>query len=166
MDPQIWGKHGWIFLHSVTMAYPDRPTEDDKHNYRTFFNVLPTILPCGKCRINLNEHMSKLSLESALTDKKSLVKWLISIHNETNATLGKPTLTYEKVIEMYKQLYNQSKSDNKIELFTNTHSSQNMNNSQNVNNSQNNIYYISFAIILGIIIIALFIWKKRSVLFA
>jgi hypothetical protein len=153
MDPQIWGKHGWIFLHSVTLAYPDEPTENDKQNYRTFFNTLPTILPCGACRQNLKKHMEKLSLENALTNKKSLVKWLIAVHNETNITLGKPTITYEEFIEIYKHLYSQSKTD-KIELFTNT---------QKANNHQNNIYIISFAIILGIIIIALFIWKKKSV---
>jgi len=154
MDPQIWGKHGWIFLHSVTLAYPDEPTENDKQNYRTFFNILPTILPCNACRQNLNKHMEKVSLEQALTTKKSLVKWLIAVHNETNATLGKPILSYEEVIAIYKQLYSQSKTD-KIELFTNTNTT-----------TQNNIYYISFAIILGIIIISLFIWKKKSVLFA
>ena len=155
MDPQIWGKHGWIFLHSVTLAYPDEPTENDKQNYRTFFNILPMILPCSACRQNLNNHMEKVSLEQALTNKKSLVKWLIAVHNETNTTLGKPILSYEEVIAIYKQLYSQSKTD-KLELFTNT---------QKANNYPNNIYYISFAIILGIIIIALFIWKKKSVLF-
>jgi hypothetical protein len=153
MDPQIWGKHGWIFLHSVTLAYPDEPTENDKQNYRTFFNTLPTILPCSTCRQNLNKHMEKLSLEQALINKKSLVKWLISIHNETNIALGKPIISYDEFIEIYKQLYSQSKT-NKIELFTNTISH---------NNNQNNIYCLSFAIILGIIIIALFIWKKKIV---
>jgi hypothetical protein len=162
MDPQIWGKHGWIFLHSVTLAYPDDPTENDKQNYRTFFNTLPFILPCAACRQNLDKHMGKVSLDQALTNKKSLVKWLIAIHNETNITLGKPILSYDEVIAIYKQLYSQSKT-NKIELFTNT---LNANNSKNTDNNQTNIYYISFAIILGIIIIALFIWKKKSVLFA
>ena len=150
MNPQIWGKHGWFFLHSVTLAYPDDPTENDKQNYRTFFNTLPKVLPCGACRQNLDKHMRKVSLEQALTNKKSLVKWLIAIHNETNATLGKPILSYDEVIAIYKQLYNQCKTD-KIELFTNT----------NTNTPNNNC--MSFAIILGIIVIALFIWKKRSV---
>ena len=152
MDPQIWGKHGWIFLHSVTLAYPDEPTENDKQNYRAFFNILPKILPCSACRQNLNKHMEKISLEQALINKKSLVKWLIAIHNETNITLGKPIISYDEFITIYKQLYNDCKKD-KIELFTN-------------NNSKKNIYYISLAIILVIIFISLFIWKKKNVLFA
>jgi polyphosphate kinase len=30
MRPEVWGPHGWIFLHSVTMNYSDHPSKDDK----------------------------------------------------------------------------------------------------------------------------------------
>ena len=35
MLPEIWGKHGWNFLHLITMGYPDNPTEDEKRQYRS-----------------------------------------------------------------------------------------------------------------------------------
>ena len=37
MDPEVWGPHGWYFLHSITLAYPDNPTDDDKTYHKNFF---------------------------------------------------------------------------------------------------------------------------------
>ena len=152
MDPNVWGKHGWIFLHSVTMAYPDEPTENDKQNYKEFFNSVSIVLPCKVCRKHLKQHMDELSIDNALRNKKTLVEWLINIHNKTNVTLGKPTYTYKEVIEIYKKMYNnptnESKNNKKIEY---------------VNKPDNNNMYTGGAIILGIIIISLFIWKRKSV---
>ena len=42
MDPRIWGPPAWTFLHSVTLAYPDNPTETDRTNYKKFFNSSTT----------------------------------------------------------------------------------------------------------------------------
>ena len=30
MGPDIWGPHGWKFLHFVTLGYPEKPTENEK----------------------------------------------------------------------------------------------------------------------------------------
>ena len=30
MDPLIWGPHAWFFLHSITLVYPDNPSEQEK----------------------------------------------------------------------------------------------------------------------------------------
>ena len=49
MDPEIWGPHAWIFLHSVTLAYPENPTNIDKKNFELFFNSMQPIIPCQKC---------------------------------------------------------------------------------------------------------------------
>jgi hypothetical protein len=151
MDPNVWGKHGWIFLHSVTMAYPEKPTEMDKQNYKSFFDLVSIVLPCDVCRKNLRQHMSEIPIKNALSNKKGLVQWLINIHNKTNESLGKPILTYSNVIDIYKKMYNENevKHEQKIQ--------------ESVKNENN--YYTLIAIILGIIIISLFIWKKKSVLF-
>ena len=37
MDPKIWGPPGWFFIHSVTLVYPDNPTETEKNNFKRFF---------------------------------------------------------------------------------------------------------------------------------
>jgi len=151
MDPNVWGKHGWIFLHSITMAYPDKPTEYDKNNYKHFFHLLMFVLPCEVCREHFKQYISEIPIDNALTCKKKLVEWLINIHNKTNESLGKPVLNYNDVIDIYKNLYNEKNIEKNIEKKTPT-------------TVQNN-YYIVIAIILGIILISIFIWKKKNVLF-
>ena len=37
MNPKIWGPGGWLFLHSITLNYPENPTENDKMYHKNFF---------------------------------------------------------------------------------------------------------------------------------
>ena len=30
MEPKVWGSHAWIFLHTITLNYPDEPSKFDK----------------------------------------------------------------------------------------------------------------------------------------
>ena len=85
MKPKIWGPHAWIFLHSVTMNYPDNPTHQDKKEMKDFFNSLRYVLPCEKCSKNLQFNMMKYPLtDNMLSSRDSLVRWLIEIHNMVN----------------------------------------------------------------------------------
>ena len=49
ITPNLWGPHGWKFIHYVTFGYPINPTNQDKENYKMFFLSLQNILPCSKC---------------------------------------------------------------------------------------------------------------------
>lgn len=109
MDPLVWGPHGWIFLHSITLAYPDCPNKADKEAIKTFFTHLGPILPCDKCRHNFDNHLKKYPLtEKILCSRESLVRWLIDIHNEVNKLNGKPTLSYEEVLTIFLNLYSKN----------------------------------------------------------
>ena len=85
MEPQVWGPHGWFFLHSVTMAYPEKPTKKDKEDYFIFFNTLTKVLPCEVCRKHFKQHMAEIPIEPALQSRQTLVEWLIKIHNLVRA---------------------------------------------------------------------------------
>ena len=101
MDPNFWGPHGWIFLHTITMNYPNNPTNDDKQIYSNFFKSLQYILPCKKCADNYSKNLNDFPIENSLDTKDDLIKWLIDIHNEVNKELGKPILTYDQVLDKY-----------------------------------------------------------------
>jgi hypothetical protein len=107
MKPEIWGPHAWIFLHSVTMEYPDSPTNVDKENMTNFMESLKSVLPCKKCRINFENHLRDFPLDdTVLNSKKNLVKWLIDTHNSVNRINGKKEIDYEsalnKIFNFYK----------------------------------------------------------------
>ncbi len=110
MEPQVWGKHGWFFLHSITMGYPDHPTNTDRDKYRNFFYNIGSVLPCNKCQINYRKHMEQIPIEPALINRSKLVEWLINIHNLTNRDTGKKELSYAEVIKIYTQAYGHSRS--------------------------------------------------------
>ena len=79
MNPEVWGPPAWTFLHSITLAYPDNPSDIDKSNYENFFNTLQPILPCAKCSQNYLRHLQEDPISNNLDNKKSLVNWLISV---------------------------------------------------------------------------------------
>ena len=107
MEPNIWGPHAWFFLHSVSLMYPEHPSEQDKHNYFNFFIQLKNVLPCIICRQNYNNHLIKYPLKKSLNSREDLARWLVNIHNEVNKIHKKKQYTYEEVLQMYKDIYNE-----------------------------------------------------------
>ena len=112
MESEIWGPHAWQFLHSITLSYPDNPTDQDKYNHAQFFNNLKDILPCQKCRDHLSQNLQTLPIENYLNDKDSLFRWLVDVHNSVNVSNGKKEYSYDEVTELYEKMY--GNSDNKF----------------------------------------------------
>jgi hypothetical protein len=102
MRPEVWGPHGWIFLHSITMNYPEKPNKDDKKKMKKFFKSVQYVLPCNSCSKHLQKHMEKNPLtDEILESRTDLIKWLMDIHNEANKAGGKKVLSHkEAYIEM------------------------------------------------------------------
>jgi hypothetical protein len=106
MNPSVWGNHAWIFLHSITMAYPTCPTENDKYNMKNFFMAIMDVLPCPTCKDNYKNHILELPLtDKILGSKDLLVKWLIDFHNLVNKQNGKRQLSYDEVQDNYANMY-------------------------------------------------------------
>lgn len=113
MLPKIWGPYGWNFLHLVTIAYPENPTEDDKMKYYNYFYCLQYVLPCAKCQYNMSQHLKKYPLnDEVLSSRTNLVKWGIDLHNIVNYYTGKPMLTYAEAMNDINKLMDPVKSNN------------------------------------------------------
>ena len=92
---KIWGPPGWLFLHCVTMGYPNKLNlTDKKHLFRKdetkkFFESLGNVLPCRYCRDSYKEF---LKIENVgppnVENRDSLVEWFWSMHNRVNSKLG------------------------------------------------------------------------------
>ena len=111
MKSDIWGPDAWLFLHTITLNYPDKPNEKDKDNYKIFFDSLQNILPCEKCKIHYSENIKKYPID--LESKESLVKWLFNLHNEVNKLNNKGIFNYNDFINKYSNLYNENNKNNK-----------------------------------------------------
>jgi len=105
MDSNVWGPPAWIFLHSITMTYPERPGELEKQFYKNFFKNLGNVLPCAKCKEHYNQHLRDLPLDQHLNSRRELVEWLITLHNKVNVSLEKRTYTYDEVMQLFYKKY-------------------------------------------------------------
>lgn len=101
-NPKLWGKPCWQFLHHLSLAYPNNPTDEDKINIKNYIIALSKIIPCSKCRLHFATNLQKYPLsEKALENKYNFVNWVKDIHNLVNHANGKKLYTYEDVIKEY-----------------------------------------------------------------
>ena len=106
INPKMWGKNGWKFMHWITLGYSDTPTNNEKTDMRNFFNSIGNVLPCLSCRQNFLKHIKKYPLgQRELSSRSTLVEWLMNIHNEVNIITGKKLYTLDM---LYNEYMNQS----------------------------------------------------------
>ncbi len=119
LGPNIWGPHGWKFIHYTAFAYPNNPTNDIKENYKNFFTILGDVLPCKLCSDHYKENLLLHPLSDAvLSDRDSLFKWTIDIHNEVNKLNNSPIYDYDTVYQLIMTNFNEEnkeKEENKVE---------------------------------------------------
>jgi len=110
MKNSQWGPSAWLFLHSVSFQYPENPTDQDKNNYKIFFESLQNILPCPNCREHYQKNLKEnpMNLES----RESLIKWVIDLHNLVNQKNSKKEYSYDEVKDLYQSKYNYSIKEN------------------------------------------------------
>ena len=104
MKPEIWGPHFWYILHIISFEYPLNPTEYDKRIYHDFYTSLKDVIPCEMCKKHYRNHIHKYPLTPHLDTRDTLIKWVIQVHNFVNASIGKPIMSIEQVMEVYSNL--------------------------------------------------------------
>ncbi len=105
MNQNIWGPHLWFSLHTMSFVYPLKPSDNDKKNYKLFFESLKYTIPCSICRKNYIRHWKEYPIDKHLNSRKELVYWLIDLHNIVNTETGKKILSYDTVIQKYEKVY-------------------------------------------------------------
>lgn len=91
VDPLKWGPGAWRFLHQATLLYPDSPSPRRRKTYRTFFRLLPEVLPCGRCRAHLRRVYSRMPTPPE--NRAMLIRWMYRVHARTNKDLHKRVKT-------------------------------------------------------------------------
>ena len=105
MNQNIWGPHLWFSLHSISFNYPLKPSVEDKNNYKNFFLNLQEAIPCSVCKKNYKRHLNEHPIQDYLDNRKTLVYWVIDMHNMVNAEIGKKILSYDIVVKKYEDVY-------------------------------------------------------------
>jgi len=94
INPEFWGPHFWGMLHAMADGAPENPTEDERKAYLSVIEALPYILPCSKCRKNLQKNF-KDGFKPSYNNQQELVFSLHNLHNAVNKDLNKPEKTLD-----------------------------------------------------------------------
>jgi len=82
------GRATWKLLHTMTLRYPEHPTDDEREALRSYFYLTSRLYPCGECAA---EFQQLLELYPPQTSSRlSASAWLCFVHNHVNERLGKP----------------------------------------------------------------------------
>jgi hypothetical protein len=105
MNQNLWGPHLWNSLHTMSLVYPLRPTEEDKKNYKNFFTSLQYVIPCSICKKNYMRHLKEHPIDNFLENRKTLFEWVVDIHNLVNVETGKKPMSYDIALKKYGEVY-------------------------------------------------------------
>jgi hypothetical protein len=114
LNPKIWGPHAWFFIESIIISYPKNPTIEEKKSYVNFFNSLPDILPCQKCREHFKHFLNRYPLDnSILKSKDKFITWILSAHNNVKKENNSKNINIKKFYEFYNKQYNTKDNNGK-----------------------------------------------------
>ena len=90
-DPREWGPNAWRFLHDCASCID----EESYMSYKTLISLLPTLLPCEKCRFHSAEYLASHALPRQSDDLRS---WLRDFESKVQAdkvsSSTRPSLTH------------------------------------------------------------------------
>lgn len=110
LNPKLWGKEGWRFIHFVAVTYD--PSK--KEAYLNFFQNLPKILPCPVCGKHFKENMAKMP--PRMESNQTVFEWTVDMHNLVNKETGKKIYTYAQA---HKEMFPETKTGYKVSDFAN-----------------------------------------------
>lgn len=106
LAPCSWGSAAWHFLHSISLAYPEKVgfTPKDqiiKNNYYQFFDLLGDVLPCEECKKHYRQNFNSNNLMNSLSSRKDFAKWVYDLHNMVNKGTNVPQSEWPHFRDVY-----------------------------------------------------------------
>lgn len=94
---QSLGVHTWALLHSVAATYSNRPSQEEKQQFKDFFDGVMYFYP-SKSKL-MKEILEKHPLE--YSNREELVYYMCEIHNEINKLLGKRKFNCRQAFDIW-----------------------------------------------------------------
>jgi hypothetical protein len=100
----LWGPLGWMTLHSVSINYPDSPSEIEKKICYRFLEMFGESITCHICKSHFVRMLQtyKVTHPEYLNSKQDFFLFTVRAHNTVNKRLDKPTV--KSVAEALKTL--------------------------------------------------------------
>ena len=100
----LWGPLGWMTLHSVSINYPDSPSQIEKQICTRFLEMFSETITCHNCKSHFVRMLQtyKVVHPEYLNSKQDFFLFTVRAHNTVNKRLDKPTV--KSVAEALKTL--------------------------------------------------------------
>ena len=100
----LWGPLGWMTLHSVSINYPDTPSQIEKQICTRFLEMFSETITCHVCKSHFVRMLQtyKVVHPEYLNSKQDFFLFTVRAHNTVNKRLDKPTV--KSVAEALKTL--------------------------------------------------------------
>ncbi|KAF5384480.1 hypothetical protein D9757_006452 [Collybiopsis confluens] len=85
--------------HTMTLRYPENPTNDEREALESYFHLFSRLYPCGECASEFQALLKKYPPQTSSRRAASL--WLCAVHNEVNLRLGKKEFDCAHLDEEY-----------------------------------------------------------------
>jgi len=88
----LWGPLGWMTLHSVSINYPDAPSETEKQICSRFLEMFGESITCHICKSHFLRMLQTYRLvhPEFLNSKQNFFLFTVRAHNTVNKRLDKP----------------------------------------------------------------------------
>ncbi len=156
--PDIWGPHGWKFIHYITLGYPSHPTNKDKKDYYEFFTSLSNVIPCSICESHFKEHLTITPLDNeALSSRENLMAWGIAMHNHVNARNSKKIYSVKDALRAIIENDDRCIINKDKEMIKETME----NNMNKTMNNNKNMLFLSISVIINILLVLFILFKNK-----
>ena len=112
MKPDVWGSTYWVYLHLLSISFPDQPSDHEKINLKKFLKIFPETIPCVKCKTHFIKNLKQYDLDKMLKNKKTFMEFIWILHNNVNDLLKKQTVDYNIFLTNYNKALSGSMSLN------------------------------------------------------
>jgi len=82
------GRATWKLLHTMTLRYPEKPTQDERDALNSYFQLQARLYPCGECAAEFQQLLKKYPVQTS--SRRAAALWLCHVHNQVNIRLKKP----------------------------------------------------------------------------
>jgi hypothetical protein len=101
MDKKLWSKSLWDTFHYIALGFPIKPSNQDKSNYKHFYEDLYKVIPCQECMEHYKKNLEQNPIESYLENRDKLFEWTVIFHNNVNKFTNNKQISVDEAKKIY-----------------------------------------------------------------
>lgn len=105
LNPNVWGKHYWFFLHTIAYKYSNHPNAVTKRKYYDLISNFPLFIPDEEMGNHFAYLLDKYPVSPYLDNRESFIRWVWFIHNKMNRFLKKDEIGLFESLDKYLEQY-------------------------------------------------------------